>query len=50
VSGMLNSWYLGLEWFNVVRSMRWFVEAVAVASGMVGYFTWLWRSSRYNAI
>ena len=46
MAAMLDSWYLGLEWFNVVRSIRWFVVAVAITFGMVGYFTWLWRASR----
>ena len=46
VAGSLDSWYLGLEWFNAVRSIRWIVVTIAIAAGMVCYFMWLWHASR----
>ncbi len=46
VAGMVDRWYLGLEWFNLVSSIRWIVLGAALFIGLGGYFIWLWLASR----
>jgi hypothetical protein len=45
-SGTMDRLYLGLEWFGLVADLRWQVIVGGVASGLGGYFAWLWRASR----
>jgi hypothetical protein len=45
VAASLESWYLGLEWFNVVHSIRWPVVAASIVFALLSYFTWLRKAS-----
>lgn len=45
VAGVSDRWYCGLEWFNVVSSIRWIVLGTALIIGYVVYFRWLWLAS-----
>jgi hypothetical protein len=46
VAGQVDRWYLGLEWFGLVPTVRWFVIGAAVFVGLAGYFIWLRLASR----
>jgi hypothetical protein len=49
VVGIVDRWYLGLEWLELVPRVRWYVTIFAVVSGMVIYLTWLWYASRQRS-
>ncbi|MCH7988350.1 MAG: hypothetical protein IID46_04270, partial [Planctomycetes bacterium] len=46
VAGMMDRWYLGLEWFKLISSIRWIVFGAALLVGLGVYFVWLWLASR----
>ncbi len=48
VAGQVDRWYLGLQWFNLVSSIRFVVFGVALFVGLVAYFFWLWLAARHT--
>ena len=46
VAGVSDRWYLGLQWFKLVPSIRWACVGVSFAVGLLAYFLWLWAASR----
>jgi len=46
IIGVIDRWYLGLEWFRLVPSLRWIVNGVGLVAGLTLYLIWLWLASR----
>ena len=46
IIGVIDRWYLGLEWFRLVPSVRWIVSGVGLVAGLALYLIWLWLASR----
>lgn len=45
LSGAVDRWYLGLEWFGLVSSARLVCYLAAVTVGLSVYFVWLWSAA-----
>ncbi len=46
LAGVVDRWYLGLEWFGLVPPVRILAVGTATLAGLVFYFAWLWYASR----
>jgi len=50
VGSSLDRWWLGLEWFQLVPSIRGTVTIIAVLATQLVYLAWLWHWSRHTQV